>query len=76
VNLAFGSRTTLLELLALLEDVLGAPVQRQHVEPRKGDVRDSHASQDRLRALFPDVVPVPLEQGLAETLAWFRSTSR
>lgn len=75
VNLAFGSRTTLLELLDLLEVVLGQPVQRQHVEPRRGDVRDSQASQESLRALFPDVVPVPLEQGLSETLAWFRAAS-
>jgi UDP-glucose 4-epimerase len=76
VNLAFGSRTTLLELIALLEQQLGHPVAVEHVEPRKGDVRDSQASQERLRALFPDVQPVSLEIGLSETLAWFRTLTR
>jgi UDP-glucose 4-epimerase len=71
VNLAFGTRITLLELIRMLEHQLGRPVEVQHVEPRKGDVRDSQAAQDRLRALFPDVSPVSLEQGLSETLAWF-----
>ena len=71
VNLAFGTRTTLLELIRLLEEQLGHRVRVEHVEPRKGDVRDSQAAQERLRALFPDVQPVSLEQGLAETLAWF-----
>jgi UDP-glucose 4-epimerase len=73
VNLAFGSRTTLLELISMLEGLLGSSVEVAHVEPRVGDVRDSQASQEALRALFPDVSVVPLEQGLAETLAWFRS---
>jgi UDP-glucose 4-epimerase len=72
VNLAFGSRTTLLELIAEVERELGQEVAVQHVEPRRGDVRDSQASQERLRALFPDVRPVPLDEGLRSTLQWFR----
>ena len=58
VNLAFGSRVSLLELLEVLEDILGTPIARQHLDPRPGDVRDSQADQTRLRALFPDVGPV------------------
>jgi UDP-glucose 4-epimerase len=74
VNLAFGTRSTLLELVAALEGLLGQPVERRHQEPRRGDVRDSQASSGRLRALFPALEAVPLEQGLRETLDWFRST--
>jgi UDP-glucose 4-epimerase len=73
VNLAFGTRSSLLELVWVLEDVLGHPVERVHVEPRRGDIRDSQASSDRLRTLFPDAVPTELRAGLSETLAWFRS---
>ena len=47
---------------------------RHHVEPRAGDVRDSQADRSRLEALFPGVVPVPLEEGLRRTVDWFRST--
>jgi UDP-glucose 4-epimerase len=73
VNLAFGSRATLLDVLSVLESVLERPVERVHVDARPGDVRDSQASSERLRALFPDVSAVPFEDGLAETVAWFRS---
>lgn len=72
VNLAFGTRSSLLELLTLLEQVLGKAVERQHVETRTGDVRDSQAASDRLQGLFPQVSAVPLERGLRDTVDWFR----
>ncbi|MEK2492841.1 NAD-dependent epimerase/dehydratase family protein [Kitasatospora purpeofusca] len=73
VNLAFGTRTSLLELVGELESVLGHPVEVAHTEPRPGDVRDSQADNARLRELFPDVRPVPLREGLERTTAWFRT---
>jgi len=75
VNLAFGSRISLLELIERLELVLGHTVERQHQPTRAGDVRDSQADDRLLRSLFPDVEPVPLDDGLAETVAWFRTLS-
>lgn len=72
VNLAFGTRSSLLDLVALLGEVLEAPVERVHAGSRVGDVRDSQASSERLHALFAGVVPVPFEQGLRETVEWFR----
>lgn len=73
VNLAFGGRSSLLELLEVLEGILGHPVERHHTETRAGDVRDSQADQTNLRALFPGVVPVDLEDGLRRTVEWFRT---
>ena len=73
VNLAFGSRTNLLEVISLLEAELGHPLEREHKAPRVGDVPHSQAANDRLRALFPDVTPVGLEDGLRATIAWFRT---
>lgn len=75
VNLAFGSRTSILELTDALERALGMSIERRHVEPRAGDVRDSQADQTRLRALFPEIEPVALAEGLARTVAWFRESS-
>jgi UDP-glucose 4-epimerase len=72
VTLAFGTRVSLLEVIDLLEEQLGHSVERRHTEPRVGDVRDSQADQTALRALFPDVQPVPLAEGLATTIDWFR----
>lgn len=75
VNLAFGSRTSLLDLVTTLESVVGQQLDVRHLEPRIGDVRDSQADGAALASLFPDIGPTVLRDGLAETVAWFRSTS-
>lgn len=72
VNLAFGSRVTLLELLDRLENLLGGSIERIHTERRPGDVPHSQADSARLSGLFPAVAPVHLDEGLAETAAWMR----
>jgi UDP-glucose 4-epimerase len=74
VNLAFGTRTDLLDLVARLEAVLGHPVEVTHTEPRPGDVRHSTADGSRLAALFPDLAPVDLDTGLRATVDWFRGS--
>ena len=75
VNLAFGTRVSLLQLIELMESIIGTTLHREHAPTRAGDVRDSQADQSRLRALFPDVVPVPLEEGLQATIKWFQDAS-
>ena len=74
VNLAFGTRTTLLEVISLLENVLGHGIDIDHLAPRPGDVPHSQADQTRFHRLFPDARPLALEQGLRATVDWFRST--
>ncbi len=73
-NLAFGSRTTLLEVIDLLQEILGHQVEVEFTEPRAGDVPHSQAANDRLVELFPQVEPVDLRTGLSATVDWFRST--
>ncbi len=75
VNLAFGTRVSLLDLIELLERVVGRPLPRIHTESRAGDVRDSQADQTRFRELFPGIEPVSLEEGLRATVAWFLGNS-
>lgn len=75
VNLAFGTNTTLLELVERIEKAAGQSAQVEHREPRPGDVRHSQADNASLRSLFPDVVPVDMDQGLIETLSWFKEMS-
>jgi UDP-glucose 4-epimerase len=74
VNLAYGSRVSLLDLIAVLEGIMGRELPRNHLEPRAGDVRDSQADHTRLRMLFPEIRPTTLEEGLRATVAWFRET--
>lgn len=76
VNLAFGTSTSLLDLLSLLERELGRAVARTHVAPRAGDIHTSRGDGSRLAGLFPAATPVPLEVGLRRTVAWFRSAAQ
>lgn len=71
VNLAFGTRTSLNELLALLEELLGRHLAREVLPCRVGDVPHSQADPRRLMTLFPRLRPIALKQGVAETVAWF-----
>ncbi|MEI8000173.1 MAG: NAD-dependent epimerase/dehydratase family protein [Actinomycetes bacterium] len=72
VNLAYGTRTDLLTLLGLLEDILGHSLERDHGPRRAGDVDHSRADDTRVRGLFPDVHPVPLPEALRSTVEWYR----
>jgi UDP-glucose 4-epimerase len=71
VNLAFGSRRSLLDVIDDLETIVG-PLGREFGPPRVGDVRDSQADNSRLLTLFPGVEPTPFEQGLRATVEWFQ----
>lgn len=73
VNLAFGTRVSILELAHHLAKTLELAIEIRHEAPRPGDVRDSQADDGLLRSLFPDLTAVPLEQGVAETVRWFHS---
>lgn len=75
VNLAFGTNTTLLELISKIESAAGSTAEVVHRKPRPGDVKHSQADNTVLRSLFPAVVPASLDQGLAETVAWFKEIS-
>jgi UDP-glucose 4-epimerase len=70
VNLAFGTRRSLRELIACLEQILDRPLAVEPQPSRPGDVRDSQADQQRFRGLFPDAEPVPFADGLRTTVEW------
>jgi processive 1,2-diacylglycerol beta-glucosyltransferase len=55
VNVASGTPRSLLEVVAELEHVLGRSLPVEHLPGRPGDVRDSRATVDRMRELFPGV---------------------
>ena len=72
-NVARGQRTTLLELIAILSDLLEKPITPIHEPARLGDVRDSLAdvSHSRTSLLFePDVDMV---DGLRRSIDYYRS---
>ncbi|MGA5420594.1 NAD-dependent epimerase/dehydratase family protein [Streptomyces lavendulocolor] len=75
VNLAFGTRISLLDLIPEIETATRCVVHRQHVPARTGDVAHSQADSSRLRALFPRMAPVALEDGVLATVEWIRASA-
>lgn len=73
-NLAFGTRTSLLDLISVIESELGHGVDVEFGPARSGDVPHSQASNLALRELFPEPYVVPLEEGIRHTIAWMRDT--
>ena len=72
VNLAFGTRTSIADLAQRVVAAVGGPADVRYAPARPGDVRDSQAVSDRLYRLFPDASPTRLDEGLEQTVAWFR----
>ena len=75
VNLAFGTRYSLLDALSIMEELIGHPIERRYGPARAGDVRDSQAAGGLLMSLFPEVSPVGLRDGLRSTLEWMRTVA-
>lgn len=73
VNLAFGTNTTLIDLIEQIRLHVDEDLEVSHVEPRLGDVRASMSDGERIRELFPSLKPVELKVGLEKTVDWFRS---
>lgn len=74
INLAFGTNTTLMRLIDLMRETTGLDCPVQHVDPRPGDVRASQSDGLRIREFFPSISPVSLDDGLAQTVEWFRGS--
>lgn len=74
VNLAFGSRIDLNEVLSLIAAQIDMALVVEHVDNRVGDVAHSQADSTLLRSLIPDVTPVDFAAGLAETIEWMQTT--
>lgn len=69
INLAFGNRLSLNDLLAMLKSHIPG-LTWKNVESRPGDVRDSQNDPTLVRNLFPTITPTEFELGLEKTLNW------
>jgi UDP-glucose 4-epimerase len=72
-NVAGGQRSTLLELLDHLGEVLGVSPKPEFAAPRAGDVRHSQADIARAAADLGYHPTVGFEDGLRQTVDWFRT---
>ncbi len=70
INVGGGARVTVLEALAMIERILGTPLQLRHVAALKGDVDHTHADTSRARELLGYSPKTALEDGLRAQVAW------
>ncbi len=76
VNVACAERISLLDLLRILNELLGTNIPAQHAAGRAGDVRHSLADIAAAKAVLGYVPEVSVRDGLEKTLAYYRSISR
>lgn len=70
-NIAGGIDRSLLDLLRVLEEVLGVRVPPRHTDPRAGDIRHSRADTSVAARDLGFKCDVDFPDGLARTVAWF-----
>lgn len=72
LNVGSSTTTALLDVLALVGDLVGRPVSVEHHQRPPGDPDLTHASVDRLRGAVGWVPTTTLGDGLAAQVAWHR----
>ena len=72
INIACGERTTLNQIIAVLNELTGQNLPAQYGAPCAGDVRHSHADITRARTLLGYAPEIDLREGLRRTLEWYR----
>jgi UDP-glucose 4-epimerase len=71
-NVGTGGRTSLLDLVAAINTILGTDLKPEFQGARAGDVHDSQASLNRIRQVLAYEPTVSFEVGLRRYLEWLR----
>ncbi|HLW03730.1 MAG TPA: NAD-dependent epimerase/dehydratase family protein [Ktedonobacterales bacterium] len=72
VNIGSGQEISIRALMRKIEALVGAPVLYQCCDPRPGDVRRHLADVSLLRRLVPFEPQVSIDDGLAQTVVFYR----
>jgi UDP-glucose 4-epimerase len=75
-NVACGRRTTLLEMVGYLNEMLGTRIAPRHVAARLGDVRHSQADIERAKTDLGYRPTTDVPAGLRRCLEWWQSGTR
>lgn len=75
LNIACGIATSVNRLFELVAKEVGSSMEPIYLPPRKGDIRDSLADTSAALRLIGYRHEVGIEEGLAETVRWYRSRS-
>jgi UDP-glucose 4-epimerase len=72
-NIGGGSRVSVNQVLAIVEQVVGRPLVLTREDAQKGDMRDTYADSSRARAAIGFAPAYRLDQGLQAEYDWLRS---
>ncbi|MDR6904803.1 UDP-glucose 4-epimerase [Agromyces sp. 3263] len=75
VNLAFGARTSLNEVIDIIRSIHTGPIQVEYTDWRTGDVPHSQASAERLLELVPDARRPQLAAAIEEAYEWYAASA-
>jgi UDP-glucose 4-epimerase len=73
IDIGNGRSTSLLELVDVVQDVVGRPLEVRHLPERPGDVAQSLAQVAALDELFPERLTFSLEDAVRTTVEWKRA---
>ena len=71
-NIACGVATTLDEVVKVIGDILGRPIEPKHDPERAGDIKHSVADISAARAGLGYTAAVSFEEGMRRTVDWYR----
>ena len=72
-NIGGGSRVTLMELLNIMEQVIGYPIKKDYVSKAAGDARHTSADVTKAKRILNYVPQVSLTEGLTQEWKWMQS---
>ncbi len=72
-NIGGGSRVTLMELLAIMEQVIGHPIKKDYVDKAAGDARHTSADVTKAEKILNYIPQVSLKEGLVQEWQWIKS---
>lgn len=72
-NIGGGSRVVLTEVLDTMEEIVGQPIKRNHIEKAMGDARHTAADVSKARQILGYQPQVSLKSGLTQEWQWVKS---
>ena len=71
-NIGGGSRVVLKEVLETMEEIVGKPIKRNHIERAMGDARHTAADVSKAKQILDYQPSVNLREGLAREWEWVK----
>jgi len=72
-NVACGASVSILEIVEMVNEILGENIEPEYAPKRSGDVRKTYADIAKLNKMLKLVPSVDFREGLEKTIEWFQA---